>query len=128
MNCLLDTHLLLWAAGKPEKLSAKALQWIENPENLLYFSSASFWEIAIKNQLGRADFKLDARLLKRGLLDNGYMELSINTEHSLHINLLPTIHKDPFDRMLIAQATIEGMVLLTADATVAQYVGSIQKV
>ena len=128
MNCLLDTHLLLWAASEPEKLSAKALQWIESPENDLYFSSASFWEIAIKNQLGRADFKLDARLLKRGLLDNGYVELSINTQHSLHINLLPTIHKDPFDRMLIAQATIEGMVLLTADATVAQYAGSIQNV
>ena len=128
MNCLLDTHLLLWAAGEPEKLSAKALQWIDNPDNVLYFSSASFWEIAIKNQLGRADFKLDARLLKRGLLDNGYVELSINTEHSLHINLLPTMHKDPFDRMLIAQATFEGMVLLTADASVAQYVGSIQKV
>ena len=128
MNCLLDTHLLLWAAGEPEKLSTKALQWIDNPENVLYFSAASFWEIAIKNQLGRADFKLDARMLKRGLLDNGYVELSINTEHSLHINLLSTIHKDPFDRMLIAQATIEGMVLLTADATVAQYVGSIQKV
>ena len=128
MNCLLDTHLLLWAASKPNKLSNKALQWIENPENVLYFSSASFWEIAIKNQLGRADFKLDARLLKRGLLDNGYVELSTNTEHSLHLNLLPAIHKDPFDRMLIAQATIEGMVLLTADATVAQYAGSIQKV
>ena len=128
MNCLLDTHLLLWAAGEPEKLSARALQWIENPENMLYFSPASFWEISIKNQLGRADFKLDARLLKRGLLDNGYRELSINTEHSLHINLLPNIHKDPFDCMLIAQATIEGMVLLTADATVAQYGGSIQKV
>lgn len=128
MNCLLDTHLLLWAAGEPEKLSAKALQWIDNPDNVLYFSSASFWEIAIKNQLGRADFKLDARLFKRGLLDNGYVELSINTEHSLHINLLPTMHKDPFDRMLIAQATFEGMVLLTADASVAQYVGSIQKV
>lgn len=128
MHCLLDTHLLLRAAGEPEKLSTKALKWIENAENILYFSPASFWEIAIKNQLGRADFKLDARLLKRGLLDNGYLELSINTEHSLHINLLPIIHKDPFDRMLIAQATIEGMVLLTADATVAQYAGSIQLV
>lgn len=128
MNCLLDTHLLLWAAGEPEKLSAIALQWIENPENVLYFSPASFWEIAIKNQLGRADFKLDARLLKRGLLDNGYVELIVNTEHSLHINLLQNIHKDPFDRMLIAQATVDGMVLLTADATVAQYGGSIQKV
>lgn len=128
MNCLLDTHLLLWAAGEPEKLSAIALQWIEASESMLYFSPASFWEIAIKNQLGRADFKLDARLLRRGLLDNGYVELSINTEHSLHINLLPPIHKDPFDRMLIAQATVEGMVLLTTDATVTQYAGSIQKV
>ena len=79
MNCLLDTHLLLWMAGEPEKLSAKAMLWIENPENNLYFSPASFWEISIKNQLGRTDFKLDARLLKRGLLDNGYAELSINT-------------------------------------------------
>lgn len=128
MNCLLDTHLLLWAAGEAEKLSSKALLWIENTENNLYFSPASFWEISIKNQLGRADFKLDARLLKRGLLDNGYLELSINTEHSLHINLLQPIHKDPFDRMLIAQATVEGMVLLTADAVLVQYGGSIQKV
>ena len=128
MNCLLDTHLLLWAAGEPQKLSNKALYWIENPENILYFSSASFWEIAIKNQLGRADFKLDARLLKRGLLDNGYVELTINSVHSLHINLLPNIHKDPFDRMLIAQAIVEGFVLLTADSIVAQYAGSIQKV
>ena len=128
MNCLLDTHLLLWAAGEPQKLSKKALQWIESPENVLYFSPASFWEIAIKNQLGRTDFKLDARVLKRGLLDNGYVELSINTEHSLYINLLPNIHKDPFDRMLIAQATVEGMVLLTADTTIAKYAGSIQLV
>lgn len=128
MNCLLDTHLLLWAAGEPEKLSKKALQWIENPDNTLYFSPASFWEIAIKNQLGRVDFSLDSRLLKRGLIDNGYVELAISCEHSLHINLLPNLHKDPFDRMLIAQATVEGMMLLTADAVVAQYQGSILKV
>ena len=128
MNCLLDTHLLLWAAGQPQKLSETALQWIENTDNILYFSPASFWEITIKNQLDRPDFVCDARLLKRNLLDNGYMELSINTEHSLYISLLPSLHKDPFDRMLIAQAILEGMVLLTADTLVAQYSGSIQKV
>ena len=128
MNCLLDTHLLLWAAGQPQKLSETALQWIENTDNILYFSPASFWEITIKNQLDRPDFVCDSRLLKRNLLDNGYMELSINTEHSLYISLLPSLHKDPFDRMLIAQAILEGMVLLTADTLVAQYSGSIQKV
>lgn len=128
MKLLLDTHLLLWAAGCPEKLSAAAQEWIENPQNTLFFSAASLWEIAIKRSLGRADFVVEPRVLRRGLMDNGYQELPITSEHSVSIDGLPMIHKDPFDRMLIAQATIEGFTLLTADTIVAQYSGSIRLV
>jgi PIN domain nuclease of toxin-antitoxin system len=108
VRLLLDTHLLLWAAGTPARLSAAARKAI--------------------NSLGRSDFAVNARLLRRGLLDNGYAEIAISGEHALAVDSLPAIHKDPFDRMLLAQATTEGMTLLTADATLAQYPGSIRKV
>ncbi len=84
--------------------------------------------MAIKSGLGRDDFQVDSRLLRRGLLDNGYRELSICSEHAVSISGLPPIHKDPFDRMLIAQATVEGIVLLTNDALIAKYAGPIQMV
>lgn len=125
---MLDTHLLIWAANEPEKLSGKAVALITNPAHELLFSAASLWEIAIKNGLGRADFKVDARLLRRGLLDNDYTELAITSAHAVFVEGLPLIHKDPFDRILIAQATVEGFTLLTADATVAKYPGSIELV
>lgn len=126
MKLLLDTHLLLWAANEPEKLSAKAVSMMRNPENELIFSAASLWEIAIKNSLGRADFKVDARLLRRGLLDNDYTELTITSAHALLVESLPLIHKDPIDRILVAQATAEGFKLLTADSAVAKYPGPIE--
>ena len=128
MKLLLDTHLLLWAAGDPSRLSDAASALISAPENELFFSAASLWEIAIKHGLGRADFKVDARVLRRGLLDNGYSELPIGSEHAVAIDSLPPIHKDPFDRILVAQATVEGITLLTVDALVAQYPGPVQKV
>lgn len=128
MKYLLDTHLLLWAAGQPEKLSPEARNIIENPANQLLFSVASLWEISIKNSLGRDDFKVNPRLLRRGLLDNGYCELAIAGEHTLSIDTLPTIHKDPFDRLLIAQAMVEGITLVTVDILVAQYPASIKQV
>ena len=128
MKLLLDTHLLLWAAGEPDKLSDEALRLIEAPESELFFSAASLWEIAIKSGLGRSDFVVDARVLRRGLLDNGYSELPVVSEHAVAIIGLPAIHKDPFDRMLIAQAMIEGITLLTADAIIAQYAGPIRKI
>jgi len=128
MKLLLDTHLLLWAAGNPERLSEAATALMNAPENELFFSAASLWEIAIKKGLGRSDFKVDARVLRRGLLDNGYSELPIGSEHAVAIDSLPAIHKDPFDRILVAQATVEGITLLTVDALVAQYPGPIQKV
>jgi PIN domain nuclease of toxin-antitoxin system len=128
MKVLLDTHLLLWAAGQPDRLSADARALIESAENELFFSSASLWEIVIKRGLGRADFKVDARLLRRGLLDNGYSELPIASEHVVAIEGLPPIHKDPFDRVLLAQAQVEGISLLTADPTLAQYPGPVRLV
>jgi len=128
MKVLLDTDLLLWAAGQPERLSPAALRLVNAPETELLFSAASLWEIAIKRSLGRTDFQVDARLLRRGLLDNGYGELPIKSEHVVATGDLPPIHKDPFDRVLVAQATIEGALLLTADPLVAQYPGPIRKV
>lgn len=128
MKLLLDTHLLLWAAGDPDRLSPAARTLIGAPENELFFSAASLWEIAIKHGLGRSDFQVNARVLRRGLLDNGYSELPIASEHAVAIDSLPSIHKDPFDRILIAQATVEGITLLTVDALVAQYPGPVQRV
>ena len=128
MKLLLDTHLLLWAAGEPGRLPAPARALIEDPAHELIFSAASLWEIAIKRQLGRKDFRVDPRLLRRGLRDNGYLELPVSSEHALAIDSLPPLHKDPFDRILIAQATVEGMVLLTVDPVVARYRGPVRKV
>ena len=128
MKLLVDTHLLLWAASAPDKLPAAARELIEDVENTLLFSVASIWEIAIKCGLGRADFKVDPRLLRRGLLDNGYEELPITSEHAVSVEGLPPVHRDPFDRLLIAQATVEGIILLTADEHVGDYPGPIRKV
>jgi PIN domain nuclease of toxin-antitoxin system len=128
MKCLLDTHLLLWAALTPDRLSHPARALIEDPQNDLFFSAASIWEVAIKHGLGRADFTLDAQLLRRGLLDNGYAELAITGQHAAAIASLPPIHKDLFDRLLVAQAAAEGFLLLTADDAVAQYPGPVRRV
>ena len=128
MKMLLDTHLLLWAANDPERLSAKARAVFDNLEHELIFSAASLWEIAIKTGLGRADFKVDVRLLRRGLLDNDYKELAVTSAHAVFLESLPHIHKDHFDRILVAQATVEGITLLTADSVVARYPGPIQLV
>ena len=127
MKLLLDTHILLWAAGEPRRLTAKTRSMIESAGNDLFFSVASLWEIVIKNGLGRPDFQVDVRLLRRGLLDNGYSELPIASEHIVAIEGLPPHHKDPFDRLLVAQATVEGINLVTVDPLVAAYAGPIMK-
>ncbi|GLS21148.1 twitching motility protein PilT [Labrys miyagiensis] len=128
MKYLVDTHLLLWAASSPGRLSPEAAELLEDPENELIFSAASIWEVAIKSGLGRPDFHADVRLLRRGLLDNGYTELAVTSGHAVAIDALPPIHKDPFDRILIAQAMIEGIQLLTSDELVARYPGPIRQV
>lgn len=128
MKLLLDTHLLLWAAGEPDRLSTDARALIGAQENELFFSAASLWEIVIKRGLGRDDFQVDARLLRRGLLDNGYSELPIGSEYAVAIDSLPPIHKDPFDRLLVAQAMVEGITLLTVDSLLVQYPGPVRMV
>jgi PIN domain nuclease of toxin-antitoxin system len=128
MKLLLDTHLMLWAAGNPDRLPAAARRLLDDPQNEPIFSSASLWEVAIKHGLGRGDFRVDARLLRRGLLDNGYDELPIASEHAVALDSLPPIHKDPFDRILVAQSMVEGIILLTADPLVAQYPGPVRRV
>jgi PIN domain nuclease of toxin-antitoxin system len=128
MKLLLDTHLLLWAAGKPNRLSPAARRLIDSTANELLFSAASVWEVAIKRGLGRSDFQADPRLLRRGLLDNGYTELPILSDHVVAIESLPPIHKDPFDRLLVAQASVEGITLLTVDSIVAEYPGPVRLV
>ncbi len=126
MKLLLDTHLLLWAAGNCERLPSDAHRLMADPSNALLFSVVSLWEVVIKRGLKRADFQVDARLLRRGLIDNGYCELPILSEHVVAIDVLPPIHKDPFDRLLIAQAMVEGITLLTSDATVGRYPGPVR--
>ena len=128
MTLLLDTQILLWAAGQPERLSAAARKLLNNPRNTLLFSAASLWEIAIKKTLGREDFQVDPRLLRRALLDNGYAELSVTSQHAVGIDALPPLHRDPFDRLLLAQALSEGITLVTGDAQLAQYPGPVRKV
>jgi len=128
VRLLLDTHLLLWAAGEPRRLSRKARTAIADPANTLFFSAASLWEVAIKSSLGRADFQVDAVRLLRGLAENGYEELPVTGRHAAEVAHLPGLHSDPFDRMLVAQARAEGLLLLTADDQVAQYLTPVQRV
>ena len=122
---LLDTQLLLWASGLPERLSDKARALLEDPATKLFFSAASLWEVAIKNGLGRPDFRVDPRVLRRGLLENGYTELAVTGAHAVAVDLLPPIHRDPFDRVLVAQAQTEGITLLSADKVLGRYPGPI---
>lgn len=128
MNLLLDTHLLLWAAFRPDRLSPEAAAMIADPANDLWFSAASIWEVAIKRGLDRPDFQVDPGVLRTGLLANDYAELPVSGRHCLGLSGLPRLHADPFDRLLIAQALAEGMLLLTADARVAAYPGPIRSV
>jgi len=121
MKLLLDTRIILWAAGMPEKLSDTARKLLVDTDSRLFFSAASLWEIVIKRGIGRDDFRVDPLRLRKMLLLNGYSELPITAEHVLRVDTLPLLHKDPFDRILIAQARSEAMFLLTVDSAVIQY-------
>ena len=122
MNILLDTHILIWAASGS---NTDRFEKYFTDENTLYFSPISIWEIAIKQNKKLANFNIDPTLMYNGLLANGYKELYLTSEHSLTVETLPDIHKDPFDRMLLAQAICEKMDLLTADSVLAKYSGPI---
>jgi PIN domain nuclease of toxin-antitoxin system len=121
VKLLLDTHILLWSAGQPDKLSTEARTLLLDSSNALFFSAASIWEIVIKRGLGRDDFKVDPLRLRKQLVINGYEEVSVSADHALAVVALPTLHKDPFDRILIAQARTEGLHLLTADSQILRY-------
>ncbi len=128
MRLLLDTHVLICVAAEPDRISNEVLRIIESRDTELVFSAASVWEVAIKRTLGREDFDVDPRLLRRGLIENGYTELAITGAHAAAVDSLPPIHKDPFDRILIAQALAESLMLVTADPVVARYPGPIMRV
>lgn len=128
MKYLLDTHLLLWVSEGSPRLSRSARKTIADTENELIYSVASILEIAIKHNKGLPGFDVEPHMFRRSVLESGYSELDINALHALSVSGLPPIHKDPFDRLLIAQAMVEGIILLTADATIARYPGPIKKV
>ena len=128
MRLLLDTHILLWTIAESRRLSSAARALIGKPDNELTFSSASLWEVAIKAERGRDDFRIDVSSLRRSLLDNDYVELPMTGAHAVALGSLPPLHRDPFDRMLVAQAIVEGLTLVTSDSAVAKYPGPIRLV
>lgn len=127
MKYLLDTQLLLWAAAEPTRLRPATRRLLRDDAHELLFSAASIWEVAIKRSLGREDFTAEPRVLRRALLDNGYAELPVTGAHAAAVLDLPAVHRDPFDRLLVAQAQVEGITLLTADPMVARYPGPIRR-
>ena len=126
MKLLLDTHLLVWAMGDPARLGPALRDVLEDPQHTLCFSVASLWELVIKAGLGREGFQVQPSLLRRTLLDGGFIELPIKATHVLAGAGLPPLHRDPFDRLLLAQADREGLLLITADALVARYPGPVR--
>jgi PIN domain nuclease of toxin-antitoxin system len=121
VRILLDTHLLLWAAAAPQRLPASVRSLLRDQDTAPLFSAASIWEVVIKASLGRTDFQVDPQRLRHGLLLHGYEELPITGEHALMVRTLPPRHKDPFDRILLAQAQGEGLTLWTSDRDLAAY-------
>jgi PIN domain nuclease of toxin-antitoxin system len=128
VKLLLDTHILIWAVSDSARLPIAAHGLIGDRQNQPVFSIVSLWEIAIKNRLGRPDFRNDVKLIRRSLVDKGYMELSVTGAHTEIIDTLPPIHKDPFDRMLVAQAIADEILLLTSDPMIAKYPGPVRLV
>jgi PIN domain nuclease of toxin-antitoxin system len=128
MKLLLDTHLLLWASTASDRLTQRAQARLEDEDAEVLFSAANIWEVAIKSALGKPSFQVDAAVLRRALLENGYAEIAITGVHASQVATLPPLHRDPFDRILIAQAAEEGAILLTVDRTIAQYPGRIEYV
>jgi PIN domain nuclease of toxin-antitoxin system len=118
---LLDTHLLLWAAASSKRLPREARELLEDAGNDVYYSAASIWEIAIKSSLGRKDFRIDLPRLLSALPEMGLIELPITAAHAAGVAGLPPIHRDPFDRLLIAQSLAEPLLLLTNDALLERY-------
>lgn len=121
MRVLVDTHVLLWAATSPNRLPERFREYLESPANDVLFSAASIWEIAIKSQIKRIDLTIDPAELARGAVEHGFEELAVTSVHAAGVSQLPLHHRDPFDRILIAQALAEPARLLTVDTALARY-------
>lgn len=119
MSLLLDTHVFLWWIGEPARLTDEAKAAIADPGTLVYVSAASAWEISIKRALGRIDLRDEE--FSYGVRESGFAELNVTAEHGLVAGALPPHHRDPFDRMLVAQASVEGLRLVTHDRAIAAY-------
>jgi PIN domain nuclease of toxin-antitoxin system len=126
VNLLLDTHIVLWASAARSRLPVGASKLLEKGEHTLWVSAVTFWEVAIKRSLNKPDFRIDVAPLRAGLLRNGHLELAIDGTHALELAKLPMYHTDPFDRLLVAQAKAEGMILLTSDRELSVYGDNIQ--
>ena len=127
MQLLLDTHLLLWAVVEPERLDVALVGMLEDPLNTPVFSVVSLWELVIKRGLDRPAFQLEPSLLRQALLEAGWRELPVQAHHVLAVGQLPPLHRDPFDRLLLAQAQADGLLLITADQQLAQYPGPVRR-
>ena len=121
MRLLLDTQILIWALGEPKRLPKEVRAALESPVNEVLFSAASIWEIAIKAQMGRANFKIAPAEIAQAAVDSGFVELPVRAEHGARVSSLPLHHRDPFDRLLVAQAMTEPCRLVTADAILSGY-------
>ena len=121
MRLLLDTHLLLWAIADSKRLPTEVRALLEDESNEVYYSAASIWEIAIKASLKRKDFRIDLKLSLSTLPEMGGVELPVTAAHAAGVGKLPYIHRDPFDRLLIAQSIAEPLILLTNDNILGRY-------
>lgn len=121
MRLLLDTQVLVWYDSEPHRLSAAATAVIRDPANEVFYSSASIWELAIKSRLGKLAIGRSLPELVRIQATYRIAEVAVNSVHCLEVEALPLIHKDPFDRLLIAQALVESLALVSADQVVAKY-------
>jgi PIN domain nuclease of toxin-antitoxin system len=128
VNLLLDTHVALWAITDSPKLAKPARALIESPKSLVWISAATIWEIAIKHSLGRARMPVSGKDALGYFQESGYRLLAIEPEHAAAVEGLPAHHQDPFDRLLIAQALIEPMRLITHDPMVALYSDTILEI
>lgn len=121
MAYLLDSQVLIWLANEPHKIISSIEDILMQKAEKIYFSHASIWEITIKSKLNKPDFNINAKKLYHHLLHNHYLELPINIKHCLKVYDLPMIHKDPFDRLLIAQAMLENLTFITHDGDILKY-------
>lgn len=128
MIYLVDTHVLIWIAVDSPRLSVAARNLLTDPDNQVFFSAISIFEIAVKERLSKQGFEVEASAIRRMMIENDFVELVVTGMHAAHVATLPLIHRDPFDRLLVAQSMFEGFTLMTADERIAKYAGPILKI